>query len=141
MERYFNPKEVADFIGISPRQLQYWDSSGFIQPSLRRRGRYRFYSDRDLFRLRVAKVLRERGLSIQKIRTQIAHLDRLLARTPETSVAELEVLVRGQEVMVFTGRVLMSESLPGLVRISGAEFSRDLEALAENLDRPDCKAS
>ena len=74
MKRLFSPKEVAALVGISYRQIQYWDSSGFIRPSVRRRGRFRAYSFSDLILLRVARDLRARGLSIQRLRRVIASL-------------------------------------------------------------------
>ena len=70
-------KEVCSIIGISYRQLDYWDSSGFIQPSVAKAkgtGTARMYSFMDLVCLRTAKQLRDSGISLQKIRRSVGYL-------------------------------------------------------------------
>ena len=109
MKTLFTPKEVAQIIGISYRQIQYWDSSGFIRPSYRRRGRFRSYTFGDLILLRVAKELRGHGYSIQKLRRVIAVLAGLVARAPTDQLDKLTFLLEDESVLVFTGEVLMDQ--------------------------------
>lgn len=109
MKNLFTPKEVARIIGISYRQIQYWDSSGFIRPSYRRRGRFRSYTFGDLILLRVAKELRSSGYSIQKLRRVIAVLSGLVARAPTDQLDQLTFLIEDESVLVFTGEVLMDQ--------------------------------
>ncbi len=106
MRTHFSPKDVVRVTGISYRQIQYWDSSGFIRPSARRGGRYRAYTFGDLVRLQVARELRSRGVSIQKLRSVIQSLDRLMERTPG-SLEGLTLLIDGESILVFTGEVIM----------------------------------
>jgi DNA-binding transcriptional MerR regulator len=76
-ERAFTSEKVRALTGLSPRQLQYWDEQKFLSPSLRRqagKGRRRLYDFRDLVSLRVAADLRRVGVSLQLIRTAVAHL-------------------------------------------------------------------
>lgn len=110
MKTLFTPKEVAGIVGISYRQIQYWDSSGFIRPSYRRRGRFRSYTFGDLILLWVAKALRGHGYSVQRLRRVIGGLAKLVARAPTDQLDQLTFLLEGESVLVFTGQVLMDDA-------------------------------
>jgi len=107
MKSFFTPKEVAKLIGISYRQIQYWDKTNFIKPSYRRRGKYRLYTFADLIQLKVAKTLREQSYSIQKLRTTIKSLKTILPQVSHPFV-ELTFLIEGDRILVFNGDVLMN---------------------------------
>lgn len=62
----FSSGEVARLTGVSIRQLQWWDEQGLICPL--NNGHRRNYSESELARVRLAKKLRDRGLSLQKTR-------------------------------------------------------------------------
>jgi DNA-binding transcriptional MerR regulator len=66
METSFTSREVVDFTGITPRQLQWWDEQGIIVPQ--RHGHRRLYSVADLTEVAVICQLRNRGFSLQRIR-------------------------------------------------------------------------
>src|ERR1043166_10220091 len=102
MKSFFTPKEVAKLIGISYRQVQYWDKTNFIKPSYRRRGKYRLYTFSDLIQLEVAKVLRETNISIQRLRKIIKSLKSLLPQVNHPLV-ELTFLIEGERILVFNG--------------------------------------
>ncbi|HEY2988892.1 MAG TPA: MerR family transcriptional regulator [Candidatus Binatia bacterium] len=73
----FDSKTVSRIVGVSLRQIQYWDEQGFIRPSVKTaegRGTKRLYSFSDLVQLKVVKDLAEYGLSLQKIRRCLRHL-------------------------------------------------------------------
>jgi DNA-binding transcriptional MerR regulator len=73
----FDSKTVSRIVGVSLRQIQYWDEQGFIRPSVKTaegRGTKRLYSFSDLVQLKVVKDLAEYGLSLQKIRRCLSHL-------------------------------------------------------------------
>ena len=100
----YTSKEVCEVIGISYRQLDYWDSSGFIQPSVARAkgtGTTRIYSFVDLVCLRTAKRLRDSGISLQKIRKSV---DYLRVHFPEldSPLADLVFLTNGTTVFILT---------------------------------------
>ncbi|MBI4863778.1 MAG: MerR family transcriptional regulator [Candidatus Riflebacteria bacterium] len=128
MKSFFTPKEVAKLIGISYRQIQYWDKTNFIKPSYRRRGKYRLYTFADLLQLKVAKVLRENSFSIQRLRKTIKSLRTLLPQVGHPLV-ELTFLIEGERILVFNGAVLMSSE-------SGKEYIRfDVKTLRDEIDR------
>jgi len=75
----FNSKTVSRIVGVSLRQIQYWDERGFLRPSVKLaggRGTRRLYSFSDLIQLKVVKNLTEYGLSLQKIRRCLDFLRR-----------------------------------------------------------------
>jgi DNA-binding transcriptional MerR regulator len=100
----FDSKTVSRIIGVSLRQIQYWDERGFIRPSVRLaegRGTRRLYSYADLVQLKVVKDLQEHGLSLQKIHRCLHYLRRYF---PETSgsLGSLRYLTDGDKLFVLT---------------------------------------
>ena len=63
--------------GITYRQLDYWARTGLVEPSVRPAsgsGSQRLYGFRDILVLKVVKSLLDTGISLQQIRTAVAHL-------------------------------------------------------------------
>src|ERR687892_2107178 len=63
--------------GITYRQLDYWARTGLVEPSVRSAtgsGTQRLYGFRDILLLKVIKRLLDAGVSLQQIRTAVAHL-------------------------------------------------------------------
>ncbi|MDY6055583.1 MerR family transcriptional regulator [Micrococcus sp.] len=63
--------------GITYRQLDYWARTDLVVPSIRGAagsGSQRLYSFRDILVLKVVKRLLDTGVSLQQIRTAVAHL-------------------------------------------------------------------
>ena len=70
----FNSKTARKLVGLSQRQLDYWDRAHIVKPSVQGasgRGSVRLYSLLNLVQLRVVRVLRDAGLSLQKIRKSL----------------------------------------------------------------------
>ncbi len=100
----FNTKAVCSVIGITPRQVQYWDETDFIKPTIRQatgHGSSRLYSFLDLVQMRVAKALLDGGVSLQKIRKS---LEFLRAHVPQVKspLAEMRFITDGDTVFVLT---------------------------------------
>lgn len=72
MKTQFTSREVVELTGITPRQLQWWDERGIVVPA--RDGRRRLYSIEDLSEVAVICDLRDRGLSLQRVRKVIRFL-------------------------------------------------------------------
>jgi DNA-binding transcriptional MerR regulator len=70
-------------VGISYRQLDYWATTGLVEPSVRDAvgsGTQRLYSFEDIVTLKVIKRLLDAGVSLQRIRKAIEYVrDRGLA--------------------------------------------------------------
>ncbi|MBI4865185.1 MAG: MerR family transcriptional regulator [Candidatus Riflebacteria bacterium] len=124
----FTPKEVVKIVGISYRQIQYWDKTGFIRPSYRSHGKYRQYTFADLVQLKVAKLLRDHEVSIQKLRKIIKSLRDLFPKI-SFPLGECNLLIEGGRILVFEGDVLMDAA-------TGGDFVRfDARTLRAQIDQ------
>jgi DNA-binding transcriptional MerR regulator len=68
---------AAAAVGITYRQLDYWDRTGLVSPSVRGAqgsGTQRLYSFRDILVLKLVKSLLDTGISLQQIRTAVEQL-------------------------------------------------------------------
>ena len=123
---------AASAVGISYRQLDYWDRTQLVSPSVRGAqgsGTQRLYSFRDVLVLKLVKNLLDTGISLQQIRTAVDELREAgihdLARITlmsdgarvylcTTQDEVIDLLGRGQGVFgIAVGRVLreVEESL------------------------------
>jgi predicted RNase H-like HicB family nuclease len=103
MEGY-GSRAVAAITGLSPRQIDYWDRTHFIKPSLAMssgKGTRRLYSFVDLIQFRVAASLRDKGISLQKIRKCVKFLRQNRERL-ERPLASLKFLTDGENIFVLT---------------------------------------
>jgi tetratricopeptide (TPR) repeat protein len=76
-EELFTVKDVSRLFGLSESRVRYWAQTGFINPSVGRSGR-RYYSFQDLIGIKVAKDLLGSGITLQKVRKNLAALRQLL---------------------------------------------------------------
>ena len=106
MGNSFNSKMVSKIIGIPLRVIDYWDRTNFIKPSINEASGYgsmRLYSFTDLIQFKVAKFLRDRGLSLQKIRKSLNYLRKHLPEI-EKPLAQLRFLTDGETIFVLTNK-------------------------------------
>jgi DNA-binding transcriptional MerR regulator len=74
----FRSPQVCAVVGITYRQLDYWDRTGLLGPSMQAAsgsGTQRLYSFSDIVTLRVVKRLKDAGTSLNKIRQAFEQLD------------------------------------------------------------------
>ena len=100
----FNTKTVSKIAGLSNRQIDYWDRTHFIKPSVSEASGYgsvRLYSFNDLIQMKVAKTLLDKGISLQQIRKAITFLKKNM---PEVArpLAEMRFLTDGATIFVLT---------------------------------------
>jgi DNA-binding transcriptional MerR regulator len=99
MPRTFTSKEVVQLTRISARQLQWWDEQGIVVPA--RDGHKRCYSIDDVAEVAILCELRERGFSLQKIRSVIGFLQKELGRRLVETVSaasEYHLLTDGEHI-------------------------------------------
>lgn len=104
MAATFGSKMVVELTKVSMRQLDHWDKCNVIKPSARTgagKGSRREYSFRDLVALKVAKRLRDEGISLQKIRKALAYLRKHFPEM-EALLAELRFVTNGVDLFVLT---------------------------------------
>ncbi len=100
----YDSKTASSIVGVSLRQLQYWDERDFIRPSVRLaegRGTRRLYSFHDLICLKVVKDLARHGFTLQKIRRCLKPLKDNTVHT-ERPAQSLKYLTDGEELFVLT---------------------------------------
>lgn len=97
----FGKKAVIALTGVSARQVEHWATSGVVRPSIAAAGKgtRRGYSFKDLVALRVAKRLKDEGISLQKIRKTLTFLRKNFPGVKEP-LAELRFLTDGETVFV-----------------------------------------
>lgn len=97
----FTAGDVQRLVGVTQRQLTYWDQSALIHPAGRAaqgRGSRRIYTLLDVLQLKLIRRLREAGLSLQKIRRALRYIVEM-ADEP-APFAELEILADGRRILV-----------------------------------------
>lgn len=100
----YDSKTASRIVGVSLRQLQYWDEQDFIRPSVKLaegRGTKRLYSFNDLICLRVVKDLAHYGFTLQRIRRCLKPLKDNSSQT-ERPTESLKYLTDGEELFVIT---------------------------------------
>jgi len=100
LERTFRTHEVIEILGLSRRQLQYWAQTDLVRPSVTTRGGHHRYTFQDLVALRTARRLIDAGVSVQRIRSSIQALRRLLPSVTRP-LSELVLVATGDVVLVF----------------------------------------
>ena len=103
MQGPFTTREVIQFTGITPRQLQWWDERGIVVPA--REGHRRLYSMEDLADVAVICELRRRGFSLQRVRKVMRFLQREFSkRLAETvsGASEYHLLTDGKTLYLET---------------------------------------
>jgi DNA-binding transcriptional MerR regulator len=96
----FRTSDVVQILGISRRQLQYWAQTSLVAPSSATPGGHGRYSFEDLVALKAAKRLIDAGVSVQRIRSSILALKKLLPSV-ERPLAELVLVATGDVVLAF----------------------------------------
>ena len=151
----FNTNMVCKLTGLTKRQIDYWDRIHFIKPSVREASGYgsiRLYSFTDLVQLKVASTLKDKGLSVQKIRKSINYLKKGFPEV-EKPLAEMRLITDGETIFVLTekkqvildtlskGQMVMSiaigaiiEELKGEVERIGRERKYKVKVMAQSYE-------
>ena len=93
--------EVRWVVGVTQRELAYWDEIGLVKPHGREAsgtGSRRLYTLVDVVHLKIIKRLRQAGVSLQRIRASF----QMLADLPDepAPLVELQVLTDGSRILV-----------------------------------------
>lgn len=102
----YNTNTIIKITGLTQRQVDYWDRTHFIKPSIKEASGYgtaRLYSFKDLVQLKVAKTLIDKGVSLQKIRKAITYLKKNFPDI-EKPLSEMRFLTDGETIFVLTDK-------------------------------------
>ena len=97
----FSADVARRVVGISYRQLDYWDKTGLLRPSIRAargKGSRRVYSFEDLVELRVIAGLLAVGVSLRKAARYVRHHFANLVRP----LSRLALVVLGKSILIRT---------------------------------------
>jgi DNA-binding transcriptional MerR regulator len=98
----FSAEIARGIVGISYRQLDYWDKTGLLRPSIKQargKGTRRVYSFEDLVELRVIARLLAIGLSLPAVR-KAARYVRLHFANVLRPLARLALVVDGKNILI-----------------------------------------
>jgi DNA-binding transcriptional MerR regulator len=132
----YDSKAASRIVGVSLRQLQYWDEQDFIRPSVQLadgRGTRRLYSFHDLVCLKVVKDLAHHGFTLQSIRRCLKPLKENSAETERPSES-LKYLTDGEELFVITDdrqKILDAMQRRFVVFLGIGSLVRDLDRRAK----------
>ncbi|MEN9731143.1 MAG: hypothetical protein RL488_453 [Actinomycetota bacterium] len=126
---------AAAAAGISYRQLDYWDRTGLVQPSVRGAagsGSQRLYAFRDVLVLKLVKRLLDTGVSLQQIRLAVeqlraAGINDLARITLMSDGASVYLCTTEDEVIDLVGRG------QGVFGIAVGRVLREVEATLVNM--------
>ena len=93
----FSPEEVQRILGVTGKQLDYWDRLRLVSP--RKELGNRSYDFGDLIGLRTVKQLVDEGVPANRLRRALAALREKLAQV-HAPLAELRVLSDGKDIVV-----------------------------------------
>jgi tetratricopeptide (TPR) repeat protein len=96
----FSPEDVQRIVGLTGKQLDYWDRLRLVSP--RKEEGSRYYDFRDLIGLRTVKQLVEEGVPASRLRHALVALREKLSQV-NTPLAELRVLSDGKDILVEHG--------------------------------------
>jgi DNA-binding transcriptional MerR regulator len=117
---------------LSIRQIDYWDRTHFIKPSVHEASGYgsmRLYSFNDLVQLKLAKTLLDKGVSLQKIRKAIIYLRKNMPEIKKP-LLELRFLTDGETIFVLTKN---QKKIIDTLKSGQLVFSIALGEIVENL--------
>jgi DNA-binding transcriptional MerR regulator len=108
----FSTGEAVRITGVSFRNIDYWARTKFIVPSIadaKGTGTERKYSFSDLIALRVARELREAGVSTQSLRRVMDFLRSQKGLT--NPLAQCHLIITGSDVQIVMSREKMMSAL------------------------------
>ncbi len=97
----FTSGDVLNLVGLTQRQLAYWDTSAVAHPhgrSAQGSGSRRLYTLIDVLQLKLIRRLRQAGLPLQRIRQALINLSDMVDES--APLTELEVVTDGQRILV-----------------------------------------
>lgn len=124
--RSYRSRDVSQILGLSRRQLQYWAQTDLVRPSALTEGGHHRYSFQDLVALKAARRLIDAGVSVQRIRSSIQALRKILPSVHQP-LAELVLVATGDVVLVFREGAAFDA-------VSGQEWVFEIAQLVREID-------
>ena len=115
----FSTNFVSDRTGVSARQLRWWEKQRLIKPGAlpgRKSGETRRYTLRDVICIIMIRTLREKGVSLQKIRKSVDGVKATGVKNPLSQLrvaclANRVVFKQGENYLEISGQAVIQETL------------------------------
>jgi len=139
----FSTGDAVRITGVSFRNIDYWARTKFIAPSIAEAhgtGTERRYSFSDLLALRVARELREAGVSTQSLRRVVEFL--LTRKGLTHPLAECRLIVTGADVQIATspGKIMSALRAPGQTSFAFIfDIARTVEEMKQEIEASERK--
>jgi DNA-binding transcriptional MerR regulator len=143
VQESFSTGEAVKITGVSFYNIDYWARTKFIPPSIAEAegaGTERRYSFSDLLALRVARELREAGVSTRSLRRVVEFLRTKKGLT--RPLAECHLIVTGSDVLLATSREKIVSALrrPGQTAFAFVfDLGRTMEEMMQEINTPERK--
>lgn len=136
----FNAVAVRRLTGITYRQLDYWDRTALVRPSIRGahgKGSRRVYSFQDVVELRVVSRMLAAGVSLPAIRKAVRYLARHFEDVTRP-LAQLTLVAEGRSILVKVQERLVDATAGGqvVVAVPVAAIVKELEKSVVKLSSP-----
>lgn len=132
----YRGQTACNAAGISYRQLDYWTRTELIVPSVRAAagsGSQRLYSFRDILILRAVKRLLDAGVSLQNVRSAVAHL----ADCGMDDLAQITLMSDGSTIYAFRSTDEVYDLLRGGQGVFGIALGQVYQEVEATLsDKP-----
>ncbi len=99
--QYFDSSVAASISGVTPKQLRYWVDTGIIEPARQEgegHGKRYYFDFLNLVSIRTVVALRQKALSLQRIRKAIAVMEQEF--TIKRPLENLSLFTDGQTVFM-----------------------------------------
>ena len=138
----FSADVARRVVGISYRQLDYWDKTGLLKPGIKQargKGSRRVYSFEDLVELRVIANLLTLGISLPTVRKAARYVREHFANLIRP-LARLTLVVDGKSVLVRTsGKKDLIDATAGgqtVISVAVAPIAKELRGKVTELQAP-----
>jgi predicted RNase H-like HicB family nuclease/DNA-binding transcriptional MerR regulator len=138
----FSAEVTRKVVGITYRQLDYWDKTGLIRPSIQKargRGSRRVYAFEDLVELRVVARLLSIGVTLTAVRKAVSYLRTHFAKVSRP-LSGLMLVVSGKSVLVKLSneKTFLDATRDGqvVIGVAVAPIVNDLAAKVSDLRAP-----
>ena len=99
-QKFWKIGELAKLTGLTIRTLRYYDQIGLFTPSEYSQSGYRLYSEPDITRLQQILVLKELGLSLEKIKSMLDNENFNLNEVVSLQMSRLKENIRNQQKLL-----------------------------------------
>jgi DNA-binding transcriptional MerR regulator len=122
-------KEVEELVGITKKNIRYYEQEGLLTPGRNSENSYREYDDEDIARLKQIKLLRKLGIPISEIR------DVLESRISLPVAANRHIAsIDGEIASLSNAREVCREIADGSAVLDSEDIDRYLERM-ETLEK------